>query len=249
MDAVRRTYERHTKGYERVEREDLDELDTQPPPLPPSPPSPPPSTSHDQHGGGVVAVGVGAGSKPGGPGGQQQQQRSVHILCAVHFLNYVALNMTALPYPKLVNWLVNGSTQVSAESSYAAGWLIAANSFTQFLTVKFWSVSSDSHGRKPYIVMGMIALMCYALIFASATTVHWLLVGFAIEGTFAPGFTMGQAYIVDASSHERRALNYALYVGGAPGSAVHQRTPRLRACVCCAVSCGLGLLLHTRGCC
>ena len=226
-DVLKRTTDRRTKGYERVElddpdspahssvaiasvavvatdgatvAEDLAELA---------------SLSRNHSHGDLVSVHSSAVLSSSGGG-----QRGIHILCCVHFVQYVALNMTVLVYPKLVNFLVNGNMAVTSESSFAAGRLIFANSFSQFLSVKFWSVSSDSHGRKPYIVMGMVALSCFALIFACGKSVGALAVGFTIEGTFSPGWTMGQAYIVDASEPHRRAENYALYYGIAQGAAI-----------------------------
>ena len=97
---------------------------------------------------------------------------------------------------------------------------MATNSAAQFLTIKFWSVASDTYGRKPFILLGMAALACYASIFTVARSVRALVFGFFVEGTFATGWTIGQAYVVDCSSPESRAQNYATYYGISQGSAL-----------------------------
>jgi len=200
MDSIKRSVERRSKGYERVELSDPDD--------PGSPGSP----------GGSPAAPLQAATDK--LRSDEAGQRSIRILCLVHFINFTGMHLTTLPYPKLVNQLMNGNMQVTAESSYAAGWLISTNSLTQFLAVKFWSVASDAHGRKPYLLMGMLALMAYAIIFATARSISALLIGFTLEGTFATGWTIGQAYLSDASSPDKRAVNYATYYGITQGTAL-----------------------------
>ena len=240
MEGLKRSVDRRAKGYERVELADPDTNTASWGnvggfPLPALP------AQHDdgQHGSDSSDAEELPSPKihasPALDGDMGAGQHGIHVLCLVHFVQYVAMNCCMLPYPQLVNFLVNaGDRRVTSESSYVAGWLIAVNSFSQFLAVKYWSVSSDSHGRKVYILMGMTALLTFSLFCALGQSVTALLIGFAIEGTFAPGFTMGQAYIVDASSAEKRAVNYALYYGIAQGAAI-------------GVGAILGLLLLTQG--
>jgi DHA1 family tetracycline resistance protein-like MFS transporter len=223
MDQLKRNVERRSKGYERVDLSDPDDAISSPGASPPS----------------AEPLGDGAGGNAGGSAATTNtvhltrsksdgtleelngaNQRSIRILCALHFLNFACMHLTTLPYPKLVNYLVNGNLSVTAESSYAAGWLISTNSMTQFMTIKFWSVASDAHGRKPYILVGMVALCVYAIIFATAGSITALLIGFALEGTFATGWTIGQAYISDASTPDNRAKNFATYYGISQGSAL-----------------------------
>lgn len=260
MDQLSRNIERRAKGYTAV---DLSDPDTSSPGA--SPTAPLPSAGSGSGGGDAVAGGAAAASNPklarsksdGGLDARESSgARSIQILCFLHFLNFACMHLTTLPYPKLVNYLVNGNLQVTAESSYAAGWLISTNSLTQFLTIKFWSVASDAHGRKPYILVGMFALCAYAVIFATATSITMLLVGFALEGTFATGWTIGQAYIADASTPETRAKNFATYYGISQGTAlgvgavgglcllsVNIRAPFTVAAVLLAVTIPLTMLL------
>ena len=128
MDSIKRSVERRSKGYERVELSDPDD--------PGSPGSP---------GGSPAAAPLQAATDK--LRSDEAGQRSIRILCLVHFINFTGMHLTTLPYPKLVNQLMNGNMQVTAESSYAAGWLISTNSLTQFLAVKFWSVASDAHAN------------------------------------------------------------------------------------------------------
>ena len=138
MDSIKRSVERRSKGYERVELSDPDD--------PGSPGSP---------GGSPAAAPLQAATDK--LRSDEAGQRSIRILCLVHFINFTGMHLTTLPYPKLVNQLMNGNMQVTAESSYAAGWLISTNSLTQFLAVKFWSVASDAHGRKPVVLFYSVA--------------------------------------------------------------------------------------------
>ena len=223
MDQLKRNVERRAKGYTAVDLSDPDDATSSPGASPPTPAPGPPTAGTDAAAGGAAATSKPKLARSKSDGTLESMgsgARSIRILCALHFLNFACMHLTTLPYPKLVNYLVNGNLQVTAESSYAAGWLISTNSLTQFLTIKFWSVASDAHGRKPYILVGMLALCVYAAIFATATSITMLLVGFGLEGTFATGWTIGQAYIADASTPENRAKNFATYYGISQGTAL-----------------------------
>lgn len=217
MDQLKRNVERRAKGYERLDLSDPDDATSSPGA------ASPPEAPGDAASGSLApssAMKLIRSKSDGTLDDPSGGDRSIRILCALHFLNFACMHLTTLPYPKLVNYLVNGNLSVTAESSYAAGWLISTNSMTQFLTIKFWSVASDAYGRKPFIVLGMVALFAYAIIFATAGSITALLIGFALEGTFATGWTIGQAYISDASTPDNRAKNFATYYGISQGSAL-----------------------------
>ena len=206
MDQLKRNVERRAKGYERLDLSDPGDATSSPGA------ASPPEAPGDAASGSLApssAMKLIRSKSDGMLDDPSGGDRSIRILCALHFLNFACMHLTTLPYPKLVNYLVNGNLSVTAESSYAAGWLISTNSMTQFLTIKFWSVASDAYGRKPFIVLGMVALFAYAIIFATAGSITALLIGFALEGTFATGWTIGQAYISDASTPDTRAKNFA----------------------------------------
>ena len=217
MDQLKRNVERRAKGYERLDLSDPGDATSSPGA------ASPPEAPGDAASGSLApssAMKLIRSKSDGMLDDPSGGDRSIRILCALHFLNFACMHLTTLPYPKLVNYLVNGNLSVTAESSYAAGWLISTNSMTQFLTIKFWSVASDAYGRKPFIVLGMVALFAYAIIFATAGSITALLIGFALEGTFATGWTIGQAYISDASTPDNRAKNFATYYGISQGSAL-----------------------------
>ena len=93
----------------------------------------------------------------------------------------------------------------------------------QFLFAKTFADLSDTHGRKPFLLVACMAILLYGLFFAMANSMYLILFGYTLEGIFAVGFSSGQAYMADITTTSagkatpNRAVSMAAYYGVTQG--------------------------------
>ena len=85
------------------------------------------------------------------------------------------------------------------------GLLIASFSVAQLLSAPFWGRFSDRYGRRPALVVSLVASAIAFVVFAYADSLWLLFVSRIVQG--AGGGTVGviQAYVADASRPDDRA--------------------------------------------
>jgi MFS family permease len=146
------------------------------------------------------------------------------ILC--HFVHYNAWAIGSVP----MNYVVNDIACSAHTNSACANSLMwqsilgFLNPAVQFLFAKMFADLSDTHGRKPFLLVACCAIFFYGLFFALSTNMWLLLFGYTLEGIFAVGFSSGQAYITDITTDSNgvatpnRAVSIAAYISVTQGA-------------------------------
>ncbi|MBM4188091.1 MAG: MFS transporter [Gemmatimonadetes bacterium] len=128
------------------------------------------------------------------------------------------------------------------------GWIMAAYSLAQLAAAPIWGRVSDRRGRRPVLLIGLLASAVAYVVFGFATSVGVLLVSRIIQGLGGGTTGVVHAYVGDAISPARRtqALGWlsaasALGVAFGPviGSAavqIHHAGPGLVAAALCLIN-------------
>ena len=138
---------------------------------------------------------------------------ATRFILATLFLDAVGIGIVFPIMPDLMERVGAGST---ADGAVWGGVLMAAYAAMQFLFSPIIGGISDSVGRRPVLLLALVALTVDYVIMALATTFWWLLVGRVLAGIAGATYITASAYIADISSKEERAANFGL-VGAAFG--------------------------------
>jgi MFS family permease len=135
-------------------------------------------------------------------------QRSLLVLMATAFLDMVGLFMVIPILPFYVQSLGrNGGTLFGWQlgEGQLTGLVVSAFTVAQLLSAPFWGRMSDKRGRRPVLLVALIASAAAFLVFAFADSLWLLLLSRLIQG--AGGGTVGviQAYVADAVEPAQRA--------------------------------------------
>ena len=96
------------------------------------------------------------------------------------------------------------------------GLLISMYSLTQFLFAPFWGRLSDSLGRKPVLLFGLLGMVFAHIWFAFSTTLIQLFLSRILAGFFGGNVVTATAYISDITQAKNRTKNLGL-IGAAFG--------------------------------
>ena len=115
--------------------------------------------------------------------------------------------------PKLISELKGVSIE---EASKWGAYLLTVFAAMQFLFAPFMGNLSDRFGRRPVILVSLIAFFIDYFILALAHNYTLLFVGRVLAGITGASFTAASAYIADISNDKNRAKNFGL-IGAAFG--------------------------------
>ncbi|MFT4520041.1 MAG: DHA1 family tetracycline resistance protein-like MFS transporter [Halioglobus sp.] len=90
------------------------------------------------------------------------------------------------------------------------GWLLFLYAFMQFLFSPIMGNLSDRFGRRPVLLLSLLAYGLDYLLMGWAPTLMWLVVGRLIAGSASATYSIANAYISDIFEPEERAKNFAL---------------------------------------
>ncbi|MFN0181945.1 MAG: MFS transporter [Gemmatimonadales bacterium] len=143
--------------------------------------------------------------------------RKLSVLIGIGFVDMVGF---AIVFPLLPFYALKMDA-----SPATIGWITAAYSIAQLTAAPIWGRVSDRHGRRPALLIGLLASAAAYVVFGFATSVWVLLASRIIQG--AGGGTTGvvHAYVGDAVAPGRRAqalgwLSAASALGVAIGPAI-----------------------------
>ncbi|MFN8647627.1 MAG: MFS transporter [Gemmatimonadales bacterium] len=85
------------------------------------------------------------------------------------------------------------------------GWLIAAFSIAQLIAAPFWGRLSDRYGRRPALVIGLLASAIAYVVFAYSTSVWMLFLSRLVQGAGGGTTGVAQAYVADTVKPRDRA--------------------------------------------
>jgi DHA1 family tetracycline resistance protein-like MFS transporter len=90
------------------------------------------------------------------------------------------------------------------------GWLMFVFALMQFVFAPVMGNLSDRFGRRPVLILSLVALSVDYAITGLAPTITWLFVGRFLSGAGGAAYPTVNAYIADVSPPEKRAANFGL---------------------------------------
>lgn len=103
-----------------------------------------------------------------------------------------------------------------SEAARWGGWTIFAYAGMQFLFAPMIGSLSDRFGRRPVLILALVAIGIDYTITGLAPTIGWLFLARALSGMAGASFTTASAYIADVTPPEKRAQSFGL-IGAAFG--------------------------------
>lgn len=150
---------------------------------------------------------------------KQGSRLALAFIFITMFVDTMGLGIIIPVSPRLIAELSGHSGTGALSMSAAAwwgGWLATAYSAMLFLFSPLIGNLSDRFGRRPVLILSLLALGIDYLITGLAPTIWWLFIGRILSGIAGASYTTANAYIADVSSPEKRAANFGL-VGAAFG--------------------------------
>jgi MFS transporter, DHA1 family, tetracycline resistance protein len=134
------------------------------------------------------------------------------LLCV--FIDSMGFGIIIPSLPQVLMELTGEPLSTAADWS---GYLMAVFALLQFFMAPVFGNLSDRFGRRPLLLMSLLAFGIDFLLTGLATSMTWLFIGRAIAGVCGASYAMAAAYIGDISTDENRAKNFGL-IGAAWGS-------------------------------
>lgn len=128
---------------------------------------------------------------------QPSSLRQLSILMATVFADMVGFTMVLPLLPFY-------ATRCGA-SAAVVGLLVAAYAFAQFVTAPLWGRASDRFGRRPLILIGLLASAAAYVLFGLAESLWLLFASRLVQGAGGGINGVVQAYVADAVGPEERA--------------------------------------------
>ncbi|HUB85515.1 MAG TPA: TCR/Tet family MFS transporter [Rhizomicrobium sp.] len=123
------------------------------------------------------------------------------------FIDTVGLGIIIPVAPKIIAQLTGLGMSGAARWG---GWLQTAFAAMLFLFSPLIGNLSDRFGRKPILIISLLALGVDYFITGIAPTIWWLFIGRILSGVAGAAYTTANAFIADVSPPEKRAANFGL---------------------------------------
>ncbi|PON12144.1 hypothetical protein C2W62_41140 [Candidatus Entotheonella serta] len=139
-------------------------------------------------------------------------------LTLVFIITTVTLDAIGLGiiFPVLPELIMELTEQPVSVAAVYGGWLLFAYATMQFIFAPIAGNLSDRFGRRPILLLSLLAFGLDYLLMGLAPSVSWLFLGRVIAGAAASTHSVANAYIADISAPEKRPQNFGL-VGAAFG--------------------------------
>lgn len=142
-----------------------------------------------------------------------KKSAAVGFIFITMLIDIIGIGIIIPVIPKLLQELNHSDI---SEAAKLGGWLAFAYAFTQFLCAPLMGSLSDKYGRRPILLLALLAFAVDYLVLALAPTVAWLFAGRIVAGITGASISTAMAYISDVSTPENKAKNFGL-VGAAFG--------------------------------
>ncbi len=133
--------------------------------------------------------------------------RAVPIVLAAAVIDVIGFGIVMPVLPALVTELGHVGL---AEATRIGGWLLAAFAVAQFFAGPVLGQLGDRFGRRPVLVLSMLAFGLDYLLMAVAPSLGWLLVGRIVAGIAGATYGPAGAVIADVTPEEKRAASFGL---------------------------------------
>ena len=141
------------------------------------------------------------------------ERRSLAIVLAALVIDSTGFGIVMPVMPDLIVSLTHGTTSAAAP---VGGALLGVFAAMQFLFGPVMGGLGDRFGRRPVILLSMLAFGLDYLVMGLAPNLAWLFASRAVAGIAGAIFVPAGAYIADITPPERRAQSFGL-VGAAFG--------------------------------
>ena len=142
-----------------------------------------------------------------------KKSAAIGFIFITMLIDIIGIGIIIPVIPKLLQELNHSDI---SEAAKLGGWLAFAYAFTQFLCAPLMGSLSDRFGRRPILLISLMAFAVDYLVLALAPSVPWLFVGRIVAGITGASISTAMAYISDVSTPENKAKNFGL-VGAAFG--------------------------------
>ena len=142
-----------------------------------------------------------------------KKSAAIGFIFITMLIDIIGIGIIIPVIPKLLQELNHSDI---SEAAKLGGWLAFTYAFTQFLFAPFMGNLSDRFGRRPVLLVSLMAFAVDYIVLALAPTVAWLFVGRIIAGVTGASISTAMAYISDVSTPENKAKNFGM-VGAAFG--------------------------------
>ncbi len=141
------------------------------------------------------------------------ERRALVIVLTALLIDTIGFGIIVPVMPDLI---VDLTHQPLSEAARVSGWLLFVFATMQFLFGPVMGGLGDRFGRRPVILLCMLAFGLDYLVMAIAPNLAWLFVSRAVAGLAGATFAPASAYIADITPPERRAQSFGL-IGAAFG--------------------------------
>ncbi|MEM9706298.1 MAG: TCR/Tet family MFS transporter [Pseudomonadota bacterium] len=148
-----------------------------------------------------------AGRKPARAPGRKPGRNAILFIFITVLINMTGFGVIVPVMPQLIMEITGGTL---AEAAAWGGYLSLSYASVQFIFMPVLGGLSDRFGRRPVILVSLVAYTVDFLVMAVAPTMTILLVARLLAGGFAATFSTANAYIADVSPPEKRAANFGL---------------------------------------
>jgi len=142
-----------------------------------------------------------------------KKSAAVGFIFITILLDVIGIGIIIPVIPKLLEDLLKADI---TEAAKIGGWLAFAYAFTQFIFAPVVGNLSDKFGRRPILLVSLIAFTFDYLLLAVAPTITLVFIGRIIAGITGASISTATAYIADVSTPENRAKNFGM-IGAAFG--------------------------------
>ena len=139
--------------------------------------------------------------------------RAVPIVLGAVLIDAIGFGIVLPVLPDLV--VVLGKVSLE-QATRIAGYMLAAYSLTQFIAGPIMGNLGDRFGRRPVLLLSMIAFAIDYALMAAAPTLAWLFVGRLVAGVAGATFGPANAVLADVTPPEKRGATFGL-IGAAFG--------------------------------
>ena len=141
------------------------------------------------------------------------ERRALALVLSVLLIDMIGFGIVIPVMPDLIVGLTQAPL---GEAARLSGWLMGTFAAMQFLFGPVVGGLGDRFGRRPVILLSMLAFGLDYLVMGVAPTFGWLFASRAVAGITGATFVPATAYIADITPPERRAQSFGL-IGAAFG--------------------------------
>ncbi len=141
------------------------------------------------------------------------EKRALAVVLSALLIDSIGFGIVIPVMPDLITGLTHTTL---GEAARLSGWLMGVFAAMQFLFGPVMGGLGDRFGRRPVLLLSMLAFGLDYLVMGLAPTFGWLFASRAIAGVAGATFVPASAYIADITPPDRRAQNFGL-IGAAFG--------------------------------